>query len=690
MNVFNKIIAFLLLGLSATPALAITNNQVFAYAEANYASLFAGTATSGQYQQYYYRYYPATGNYLAVDTSGIVYILGPVSGGQITSVGTVSAFEGAVTAWEAAQASTAASLSSSLQGTWKMKNATPSGSTTPVDMSAIGLLLQFSPSTLTITVPAAVAISGVNIAACTESDSWTLNGNALNRTVTSSSVGGSTSGLLFCESVGTVGKQTVSLNGNTLTLTGANGYVETYELQSTAPSTSLSTSLLGTWKNMTSASSGGTASDVTALGLTVRIDASTYTLSIPTLTSKSGATYAACTETRSWTLNGNALTTTVTASPGSGTLCAPVGRVRTDTVAVNGNTLTTTSSEGFINTYSLQSPANSTTPAANTTTPSTGTAPSSTGTASAGTSWSLTNISGFSIPSLNVVRYLNKQWIAAGNNSLLTLNGNLINDKIIIPTSGSIYGAAYGNGLYVAVGDHNTIITSPDATSWTSRVPASQGVPIYSITYGNGIFVAVSSGKDPNSIYMPAPTLQIQTSTDGITWNTVDMSAHTVISGYSPSFSSVTFGNGQFVAVGKESINSGSYPHDAMIFTSTDGVKWVNQNTGLAKGNEASPYSVRYAGGQYVVVGNNGLILTSLDGINWTKRTAVTPNTLFDVAYGNGKYVAVGYTGTMIESRDGGVTWTALPALTTQLLSSIDFANNQFVVVGDRVLITSP
>jgi hypothetical protein len=82
----------------------ISNARVFAYAEANYPTIFAGTPVSGQYLQYNYRYYPATGNYLAVDTNGEIFILGPVSGNVVTSVGLVTAYAGYITSWEATQA----------------------------------------------------------------------------------------------------------------------------------------------------------------------------------------------------------------------------------------------------------------------------------------------------------------------------------------------------------------------------------------------------------------------------------------------------------------------------------------------------------------------------------------------------------------------------------------------------------
>lgn len=102
MNASRKLIALLLLAMTPT-AFAVTDIQVFAYAEANYPSLFTGTATAGQYQQYNYRYYPGSGNYLAVDTAGMIFVLGPFTGGVITSVGTVTDYASYITAWEATQ-----------------------------------------------------------------------------------------------------------------------------------------------------------------------------------------------------------------------------------------------------------------------------------------------------------------------------------------------------------------------------------------------------------------------------------------------------------------------------------------------------------------------------------------------------------------------------------------------------------
>jgi hypothetical protein len=89
---------------SCNVALPISDDRVFAYAVANYASLFAGTPTAGTYLQYDYRLYSATQNYLAVDNLGAVWIMGPAfnPANAPIPVGAVESFRNVITTWEGA------------------------------------------------------------------------------------------------------------------------------------------------------------------------------------------------------------------------------------------------------------------------------------------------------------------------------------------------------------------------------------------------------------------------------------------------------------------------------------------------------------------------------------------------------------------------------------------------------------
>lgn len=96
---------------------AITNDDLFAYAESVYSGYFSGTPSAGAYLNYSYRYYQDTGNYLAVDPDGGVYIYGPISDYEIYNVGTLDLFENEVVAWQASN--TSSGQTGSLIGTWK-------------------------------------------------------------------------------------------------------------------------------------------------------------------------------------------------------------------------------------------------------------------------------------------------------------------------------------------------------------------------------------------------------------------------------------------------------------------------------------------------------------------------------------------------------------------------------------------
>jgi hypothetical protein len=81
--------------------LLISDARAFAFAEANYSDIFAGSPTAGQYERYDYRYYPGSQNYLGIDTSGMVYVFGPDTGNELVSVGQLESFRSYITDWEA-------------------------------------------------------------------------------------------------------------------------------------------------------------------------------------------------------------------------------------------------------------------------------------------------------------------------------------------------------------------------------------------------------------------------------------------------------------------------------------------------------------------------------------------------------------------------------------------------------------
>ncbi|ETT73028.1 hypothetical protein C173_13312 [Paenibacillus sp. FSL R7-277] len=134
---------------------------------------------------------------------------------------------------------------------------------------------------------------------------------------------------------------------------------------------------------------------------------------------------------------------------------------------------------------------------------------------------------------------------------------------------------------------------------------------------------------------------------------------------------------GEFVAVGDNGI----------LLTSTDGVSWTPSD-GSAGFNWNG---VSYGDGTLVLVGDSGMIMIKNDNRpDWEIVFSATNENLNAVAYGNGKFVAVGDNGTVVMSKDGS-DWTKVTSKTTNKLNGITFGGGMFVAVGaSGTIITSP
>lgn len=129
----------------------------------------------------------------------------------------------------------------------------------------------------------------------------------------------------------------------------------------------------------------------------------------------------------------------------------------------------------------------------------------------------------------------------------------------------------------------------------------------------------------------------------------------------------VTHAANRFVAVG----------HGGTIMTSADGLAWTKQ----VSGTPCSLHSLAYGHGLFVTVGNEGVILTSKDGAGWISRPSQTDERLRGVAYGNGTFVAVGYDGLILTSPDG-VNWTQRHSGVRDRLQGVAYGEGLFVAVG--------
>lgn len=104
MDIIRKATTFLALALLSSAVQAVSDDQLFDYAEAIAPDTFIGPTSAGRYlrgtQEYNYRFYQGSGNYLAIDPAGMIYVTGMMTDNKLVAVGPVTAFADFVTAWK--------------------------------------------------------------------------------------------------------------------------------------------------------------------------------------------------------------------------------------------------------------------------------------------------------------------------------------------------------------------------------------------------------------------------------------------------------------------------------------------------------------------------------------------------------------------------------------------------------------
>ena len=263
---------------------------------------------------------------------------------------------------------------------------------------------------------------------------------------------------------------------------------------------------------------------------------------------------------------------------------------------------------------------------------------------------------------------------------------------------------------FVVVGENGTILTSPDGVEWTQRNSGTE-MTLRGVTWDGSQFVAVggrgfiltsTDGVEwkaqilrhpdllPGSIAWSGDLLvavgryELLWSSDGAQWSYYRSTA-------APWLLDVTWGDNKFVAVGVEDYSDEWSIEYGYIMTSPDGSwgTWTERHSGVA-GSYSWIRGVTWGGGQFVAVGNRGLVLTSTDGVTWTRRSWLQYNLLLDVTWGSNQYVAVGGHGTILTSQDA-LEWTERYSWPYIYLDGVTWGNSQFVAVGSGgIILTSP
>lgn len=330
------------------------------------------------------------------------------------------------------------------------------------------------------------------------------------------------------------------------------------------------------------------------------------------------------------------------------------------------------------------------------------------------------------------------RYVITGYNTVLTAGEDLNWTEIASPPAGFFEEVVWGGdpvNMFVAVGDDNSIYTSPNGENWTRRfvindddtgqltlkdvvwtgtrfvVVGAQGTTIVS---DNGLdWQIVTSGAHFNGlVYIGSEFLALgnygrtAASTNGDSWEYRYLGAdyyhiHDLATNgsnyvavgqtYSLVSDDLTTWNSQWMGATTEVdaiVWDGSkYLRAGDGILSWDGVTYITGTTDIDWqwsyfGNTFN--DLHWDGNRFVAVGFNGVITSSLDATDgsWTDQNSTTTNVLYAVAKNDKRYVVVGAYGTILTSDDNASTWTVRDSGSSDSIYGVTWTGSQFVAVG--------
>lgn len=215
------------------------------------------------------------------------------------------------------------------------------------------------------------------------------------------------------------------------------------------------------------------------------------------------------------------------------------------------------------------------------------------------------------------------------------------------PAGSALQSVAWTGSLFVAVGEHGTVLTSPAGTSWAAQASGTR-LTLRSVVWTGARLVAVGDEGG------------IVTSTNGSVWTPVNGLLRLALRG-------IAWTGTQCVAVGD----------GGTVLTSPDGLAW----TPRASGTFASLQSVFATSTLIVAVGDQGTIVTSTNGTTWATSAAVSAQRLNAVGRSGSRWVAAGDGGTLLSSANG-TSWAAQSSGLTVDLLALHWDGTRFVSAG--------
>jgi hypothetical protein len=287
--------------------------------------------------------------------------------------------------------------------------------------------------------------------------------------------------------------------------------------------------------------------------------------------------------------------------------------------------------------------------------------------------------------SLNAVAAISNLFVAVGDAGVIVLSRTGqqwwdLNSAVDADFTDS----CYANGLYVAVANDSfsssaKIFASTDGLGWTNvyTLPGSDSlwVELHSVCYGAGTFMAVGSYYDSDN---DVSYSLILTSTDATNWTRVRLTQDEALYG-------VNYVRGYFTAVGEYLRATDGYWYSLILYDTSPFTSWSSKKNTAWEDilrAVASDESTRC-----VAVGEFGTLLTATSPSGtWTLRDIGYADDFTDVTYRNGYFVLVGSQGRILKSADG-LSWTPVASGTTADLTSVGYFRNRFWATGSGGLL---
>ncbi len=253
------------------------------------------------------------------------------------------------------------------------------------------------------------------------------------------------------------------------------------------------------------------------------------------------------------------------------------------------------------------------------------------------------------------------------------------------PSFKAIFGTTLVNDViwtgsfFIAVGG-TKCATSPDGITWTNR-------PGFTSAFTGGVANAIGWNGSTLVVVGGQPKCVVTSADNGVTWTARTVS-DSVFAQSLLGPSKILWTGSKFVVIGSGGAGNGT----AQCMTSSDGITWSGSNLSSIAGVNNMGQGLAWNGSVlfYNGIENTGASCagaTSTNGVSWTLRTSFSSVTVNQMAgpaaWGNSKFVVSAPVSRIITSPDG-ITWTRQSNIPVSTYSNnMIWTGTKFVQVGN-------